>query len=101
MLAVDNVLVFSFARAHPCGWVCSFLLLHVLSFRRRPALFCLDLLTSRRYWLIGAAVDSSLDLSVRTCVRSSPPGVAARERRLTLPVQCEALVASRTWLFTC
>ena len=31
--------------------------------------------------LVGAAVDSSLDLSVRTCVRSSPPGVATRERR--------------------
>ena len=29
VLAVDNVLVFSFTRAHPCGWVCSFLLLHV------------------------------------------------------------------------
>ena len=27
--AVDNVLVFSFTRAHPCGWVCSFDLLHV------------------------------------------------------------------------
>ena len=26
--AVDNVLVFSFARAYPCGWVCSFDLLH-------------------------------------------------------------------------
>ena len=30
--------------------------------------------------LVGAAVDSSLDLSVRTCIWSSP-GVAARERR--------------------
>ena len=47
--------------------------------------------------LVGAAVDSSL---FWTCVRS--PGVASREHRThTTSVQCEALVASRAWLFTC
>ena len=42
--AVDDVLVFSFTRAHPCGRVCSFLLLHVFVHS--------DLLTPRRYWLM-------------------------------------------------
>ena len=46
--------------------------------------------------LVGAAVNSSLFSTVRTCVRSPASPLASAD--LTLHVQCEALVTSRTWL---
>ena len=49
--------------------------------------------------LVGAAVNSSLFSTVGTCVRSPASPLASAE--LTLPVQCEAFVPSRTWLSTC
>ena len=48
--------------------------------------------------LVGAAVNSSLFSTVRTCVRSLASPLASAE--LT-PVQCEASVTSKTWLSTC
>ena len=48
--------------------------------------------------LVGA-VNSSLFSTVRTFVRSPASPFASAE--LTLPVQCEVLVTSRTWLSTC
>ena len=90
--AVGNALVFSFARAHPCGWV--FLFFCTCSFTRcGSALFYLDLLTPRRYWLV------LLWTPRLTCPSGPVSPLASAE--LTLPVQCEALVTSRTWLFTC
>ena len=80
--AVGNALVFSFARAYPCGWVCSFVL---------------DLLTPRRYWLVLLWTPRLSGPVFGPLLPASP--LASAE--LTLPVQCEALVTSRTWLFTC
>ena len=47
----------------------------------------------------SAAVSFCLFSTVRTCVRSPASPLASAE--LTLPVQCEASVTSRTWLSTC
>ena len=83
--AVGNVLTTSFARAYPCGWVCSFVLLHVFVHPLWVRSFLPAVGPLFSPWpadsteiLVGAAVDSSL---VWTCVQSSPPDVAARERR--------------------
>ena len=92
--AVGNALTTSFARAHPCGWVCSFHSFHhidrkLIGFLTRQTCRLTSCLVSSSETLIGAAVDCSL---FWTCVRSP---ASPRERRLTLPRSGEALVASR------
>ena len=64
------------------------------------ALLYLDLLTPRRHWFVLLWTPRLTCLSGPV---SGPPLLASplASAELTLPVQCEALVTSKTWLFTC